>query len=224
MIAAVVPVKSLAQSKSRLVEALGAEARGALALAMLGDVLDALAGASRVDVRAVVTPDDDVAAAALSAGARAIVVREPGLNASLDAAAAALATEVGLGARASDALLVVLGDVAGASARDVDALCASLDDLEGAAIALAPARDGGTAALLRRPPDAIPSRFGAASAQAHRDAARDAGIPCVEPAVPSLAIDLDVPGDVEAFLDRRFGESAGARTRALLAQTARSRA
>ncbi|MEZ4216344.1 MAG: 2-phospho-L-lactate guanylyltransferase [Myxococcota bacterium] len=214
-----VPVKSLAESKSRLVAALSPDARGELALAMLGDVLDALGGAERVDVRAVVTPDDDVAAAAERAGARAIVARAPGLNASLDAAALALARDAGLGARPGDALLVVLGDVAGATARDVDALCASLDGVDGPAVALAASHDGGTAALLRRPPDAIPSRFGAASADAHRAAAAAARVPCLEPRVPSLAIDLDVPGDVDAFVARGAdGDDGGARTRALLAR------
>jgi 2-phospho-L-lactate guanylyltransferase (CobY/MobA/RfbA family) len=79
---------------------------------------------------------------------------------------------------------------------------------------LAPSRDGGTGALARAPADAIPSRFGAGSADAHRRAAREAGVPLVELALPSLAVDLDDAEALRAFL---AGPGDGPRTRARLA-------
>jgi 2-phospho-L-lactate guanylyltransferase len=113
------------------------------------------------------------------------------------------------------ALVVVLGDVAGASGRDLARLFQALDELGGAGAVLAPARDGGTAALLRRPPDAIPCCFGTGSAKAHRAAAERAGTAWRELALPSLAIDLDRAGDLRALL---ASEAAAPRTRALLAR------
>jgi 2-phospho-L-lactate guanylyltransferase len=83
---AVVPVKRLSAGKSRLAAALGRETVEALTLAMLGDVLDAIRSAGRVDRVVVATPDPEVGEAARlrRRGARG----RPGLNAALDAAAA----------------------------------------------------------------------------------------------------------------------------------------
>ena len=78
---------------------------------------------------------------------------------------------------------------------------------------LAPSSDGGTAALLRVPHDAIPSRFGNQSAKAHEQAAGEAGIPFRRCTLPSLAIDLDQPDDLGALL---ASDTPAPRTRALL--------
>ena len=205
---ALVPVKRLAAGKSRLAAVLGRETIETLTLAMLGDVVDALRACARVDCVTVVTPDPDVGEAARRLGADARVADDPGLNAALDAAAAALADPAG-------ALLVVLGDVAGVRAAELTRLFEALDAERGPAAALAPARDGGTAALLRRPPAAIPSCFGEGSAKAHRSAAERAGTPFRELALPSLAIDLDRADDLFALL---ASDAAAPRTRALLAR------
>ena len=205
---ALVPVKRLAAGKSRLAAALGREAIEALSLAMLGDVLAALRDSGRVDRIVVATPDPEVGEAARALGAEARVADDPGLNAALDATSAALADPAG-------ALLVVLGDVAGAAGSDLARLFQALDELGGTGAVLAPARDGGTAALLRRPPDAIPSCFGADSAKAHRAAAEREGAAWRELALPSLAIDLDRADDLRALL---ASEAAAPRTRALLAR------
>jgi len=207
MIAGLVPVKRLGTGKSRLRSVLAAEALEQLTLAMLDDVLDALRGAPGIGSAAVVTEDPRVAEAARRSGARAILRRDEGLNASLDAAASVLAADGAAG------LLVVLGDVPGISADDVSALLAAAAGEVGAAAALAPARDGGTTALLRRPHDAFASGFGRGSAERHRALARAAGVPLHEVARPGLQQDLDRPADLEAFL---AGPGPAAHTRALL--------
>jgi 2-phospho-L-lactate guanylyltransferase len=201
---ALVPVKRLAAGKSRLADALGRETIEALTLAMLGDVVDAIRASGRVDRIVVVTPDPEVGEAARGFGAEARVADDPGLNAALDAATAALADPAG-------ALLVVLGDVAGARGDELARLFDALP--EAPAAVLAPARDGGTAALLRRPPGAIPGRFGADSAKAHRAAAERAGVRFVELPLPSLAIDLDRIEDARALA---AGDAPCPRTRRLL--------
>lgn len=207
MIHAVVPVKRLEASKSRMLPNLSSQDRDALSLAMLEDVVAALTEARRIDRIAVVTPDSSVAKIAKHAGAEAILFLEEGLNEALDAAATELAPAAG------DGLLVILGDVAGALATDIDALCAALDDVAAPGIALAPARDGGSAALLRRPHDAIAAQFGRDSGRVHREAAAAAGVTYRELELASLEIDLDDADDLERFLSLRAG---GSHTRTLL--------
>ena len=203
MIHALVPVKALAGSKSRLV---GGDRRAieALSLAMMGDVLETLLRVPEIDRVVVVTPDEGVADAAREIGAEALLRDDPGLNPAIDAAGALLAP------RADDALLVVLGDVAALAAGEVSQLLASRP---GPGVALAPSRDGGTSALLRRPRDVIPSCFGAESAKRHREAAERAGAAFCERSLPSLAIDVDVADDARAILEC---ETLGPRTRAAL--------
>ena len=207
MSAALIPVKRLRTGKSRLVRDLDRGAVEKLTLSMLEDLVETLGQVAEVSTVAVVTPDEAVATAAASFGARPLLRPDPGLNPSLDAAAAILGSE---GTRE---LLVMLGDVAGALPEEVSALFAAARDQGGRGVVLAPARDGGTSALLRSPHDAIPNSFGPESAEAHRELAARAGVPFRELALPSLAVDLDCRDDLLAFLARPRG---GPRTRAFL--------
>ncbi len=207
MIAAVVPVQSLASSKSRLWSELGRDVVERLVLAMLADVVTALRAVDSLDRVAVVTPDPRVGDAARRLGACALVRADPGLNPSLEHVARELAP------RAADGLLVMLGDVAGADPGEVEALIGALEALGGRGVVLAASRDGGTSALLRAPHDAIPSAFGADSAKAHRALVEARGVRFRELRLPSLAIDLDRSEDLADFLRTSRG---GTHTRALL--------
>jgi 2-phospho-L-lactate guanylyltransferase len=211
VIAAVVPVKALDASKSRLAGRDREWARD-LSLAMMGDVIEALRQVAALARVAVVTPDPQVARAAEQAGAEALLRDAPGLNASIELAAAELAREPGAG------VLVVLGDVAALAADEVARL---LEAGAAGGVALAPSRDGGTSALLRIPRDVIPARFGPDSAKRHREEALRAGVRYVELALPSLAIDVDVSEDAVEILRC---ETLGRRTRAALAGFAAERA
>jgi 2-phospho-L-lactate guanylyltransferase len=204
VIAALVPVKMLAASKSRLSPRASRESVRALCLAMMGDVVEALRGAPGLARVAVVTPDPDVAEAAVAAGAEALLRDDPGLNAAIENASAELAPGPGAG------VLVVLGDVAALASADVERL---LEAGRAGGVVLAPSRDGGTSALLRIPRDAIPARFGEGSAKRHREEAQRAGVRFQELALPSLAIDVDVAEDVAAVL---ASATLGRRTRAAL--------
>ena len=168
--------------------------------------MEAIEASGCADRIVVVTPDPEVGEAARGYGAEARVADDPGLNAALDAASGALADPAGV-------LLVVLGDVAGARGDELAQLFAAAGSASGPVAVLAPARDGGTAALLRRPPDAIPGRFGADSAKAHRAAAEEADVRFLELPLPSLAIDLDRMEDARALA---AGDAPCPRTRRLL--------
>jgi len=205
MIAAVVPVKALSGAKSRFVPGERA-AIEQLALAMMADVIEALRAVPALARVAVVTPDASVARAAAAAGAEVLLRDDPGLNPAIEAASALLAPGP------DDGVLVVLGDVAAADPAELARL---IEEAPERGVALAPSRDGGTSALLRRPRDVIPARFGTDSAKRHREAAANAGVPLCELALPSLAIDVDVVPDARAILAEK---SLGRRTRAAIAE------
>jgi len=212
MIAALVPVKALRHSKSRLRPVLSDDHRHALVLAMLEDVLRLLAGVPAVATTAVVSPDADVLAFARRLGAQPI--REPprpalsvskGLNAAL-----AFASET-LSAQGAGGLLVLPVDVPLATTADIEAI---LDAAHAnPSIVLCPSRSGGTNALALRPPGIIPFRFGHRSSAAHQREARARGLPLTVLPLPSLAFDIDRPNDLAAIL----AEPNGTRSRELLA-------
>lgn len=203
MIAALVPVKALHDAKSRLAPG-GRAGSERLALAMMADVIEALRAVPALARVAVVTPDPAVARAAGQAGAEALLRDDPGLNAAIEAASRELAPAPG------DAVLVVLGDVAAADPRELARLVA---EAPARGAALAPSRDGGSSALLRRPCDVLPACFGADSAKRHREAAAAAGVTLCELALPSLAIDVDVASDAREILAL---PSLGRRTRQVI--------
>jgi len=205
VIAALVPVKALPRAKSRLLPHLGRGGVEALQIAMLTDVVTALRGVPELTRVAVVTPDVDVAKAAEAAGAEALLRADPGLNQAIEGASAELAPGPG------DGVLVVLGDVACARSEELGELVRSVSS---PGVALAPSGDGGTSALLRLPRDVIAAGFGPQSARVHRERAQAAGVSYRESALPSLAVDVDEPEDLDAL--RRSG-AAGPHTRALLA-------
>ena len=207
MTRALVPVKRLAAAKSRLFELLEPEQREAFTLAMLRDVIGSLLASPSLDRTTVVTPDEGVARAAREQGVEALVRDDAGLNAALTAAARAIELSK------DEPLLVVLGDVVGALPADIEALFDAQGSPQTASVVLAPSSDGGTSALLRTPHDTIPPCFGPDSAKRHREAAAKRGVPFLELALPSLAIDLDTPLDIEHFLQTTAG---GAHTRTYL--------
>lgn len=207
MTLALLPVKKLEDSKSRLLTRLDDATRQALTLAMFRDVAEALAATPGIDRIAVTTPDETVAAAARELGVEVLLRPEPGLNAALEDGIERLVPD-----RDED-LLFVLGDVAGALAEDFARLLAAPEETE-RGVWLAPSADGGSSAVLHRPAGVIPCCFGRDSAKRHREAASAAGVAYHEVPLASLAIDLDAPEDLEAFLAT---EGGGARTRAVLA-------
>lgn len=206
MTIAIVPVKHLSKGKTRLASRLDRTQLETLSIAMLKDILDALQQTPSIDRVAVVTPDISVAECANYAGAIGLLRDDPGLNASIDAAQRELAAD-------GESSLVILGDVAGALATELEQLFGVLDpDATGAQVALAPSRDGGTAALLRAPAFAIPSQFGPNSGSVHRKLAEEASLPFHEVTLPSLSIDLDIPDDVDEFVASAAGGKETRRT------------
>ncbi|MGH8905036.1 MAG: 2-phospho-L-lactate guanylyltransferase [Egibacteraceae bacterium] len=183
-VTAIVPVKALAHAKSRLSGHLDGAERRALVTWMLGRVLDACLGAAAVDRVLVVAGDPEAAAVAARPGVEVLIEPSPGLLRALEAADQA--------AGGASATLVVPADLPLATPADLDAVCAA-----GAAVVVVPTRDGGTGALLRRPPRVIRPAFGPASSAAHLRAAAAARVPALRLNLPNLALDVDTPHDLQ---------------------------
>jgi 2-phospho-L-lactate guanylyltransferase len=184
---AVVPVKDLKGTKSRLAPILNPGARAGLTLYMMGRVVAAIGEAGVEDV-CVVSPDRIVLGEAKGRGAAPLLQESRGLNPALEEGRR---RALELGART---LLVLPADL---PLLDADDARAVLETAEGYPVVISP--DGarsGTNALLTRPPDALPFAFGPDSFEAHLEAARSRGLDVGVCERPHLAFDLDTAGDL----------------------------
>jgi 2-phospho-L-lactate guanylyltransferase len=185
-----VPVKSLARSKSRLAPLLAPLDRAALSLALLEDVLDAATAVPGWEVW-VVSPDEAVLEIAVRRGVTPILERKPSLTAAVRQA------EEEAVERGVSMLAVLPADLPLLTA---DELAAALRTL-GPVVASPATTGGGTNLLLRRPPRAIPARFGPDSFRKHEQSARSRGLPFAVVESPGLAFDLDLPEHVGRVLE-----------------------
>lgn len=192
-----IPVKSLSRAKSRLAPALSTLERGALTLAMLEDVLDATQAVPGWETW-VVSPDEVALEIAGRRGVEAIPEAKPSLPSAIRQVEL-LAKE-----RDADALTILPGDLPLVTP---EALHDGFRTL--GAVVLARSADGaGTSFLLRRPPRAIPARFGPDSFRRHEALANERGLPVAVIERPELSFDLDRPGDILTLLsDGRRGRT-----------------
>jgi len=185
---AVVPVKDLRGTKSRLAPVLDPGARAGLTLYMMGRVVRAIREAGVADV-CVVSPDRMVLDEAKRRGATPLVQESRGLNPALEEGRRR-AVELG-----ASTLLVLPADLPLLDAEDV--LAVLEEAREGPSVTISP--DGarsGTNGLLIRPPDVLPFAFGPDSFEAHLGAARGRGLDVRVCERPHLAFDLDTAGDL----------------------------
>jgi len=192
-----VPVKSLSRAKTRLSPALTGLERGALTLAMLEDVLDAALSVPGWETW-VVSPDEVALEIAAGRGARPIPEAKPPL------ANAIRQVEAKARQDGASALAVLPADVPLVT---VETLHEALRTL--GAVVLARSADGsGTSLLLRRPPRAIPARFGPYSFRRHVELAEARGLPVSIVERRELSFDVDRPDDILTLLaDGRRGRT-----------------
>ncbi|CAN5707372.1 MAG: 2-phospho-L-lactate guanylyltransferase [Actinomycetota bacterium] len=190
-IIAIVPLKALNAAKGRLATVVDPEGRRRVVGRMLRAVLSACRACGSVTDVLVVAGDEAAARLAIAAGARALVEPEPGLDAAMAAADAATVQ-----ARAT---LVVAADLPLATGADLDRVFAAAPGRD-AVVVVAPTRDGGTGALLRRPPGVIVTTYGPGSAAAHLRGAAAEGVRGIRVEVAGLAHDVDTPAHLTAEL------------------------
>lgn len=193
---AIVPVKALNESKSRLQGVLTPSQRAELSREMLLHTLQVLAEIPEVQRTLVVSADPKVLALAKGQNAAALVERgTPALNKALNQATAIVReAEV-------KAVLVLPADLPLIRAADVKALIDHAQDPP--VVAVSPdRRSRGTNALLVTPLATIEYAFGPNSFDRHvrRAEASGARIEIVE--LPALGLDVDVPEDLEIYRDR----------------------
>lgn len=174
---------------------------------MLADVVDASTAAGVAPH--VLSPDPEVLRFAEQTGARAVMDDEEAtsLNEALEHALAACATE---------AALVLLPDTPLVTAHELRALLSieSMGGELGHIVAVPDQIEHGTNALFLRPPTVVPLRFGRNSLKRHLQAAEDRGVSCSVYRYPGLALDIDRPEDLRAFV----AEPSHTRSYELLAQ------
>jgi len=190
----IVPVKDTQHSKQRLMASLDARQRRSLALAMLEDVLSAIAPVSDCAPCAVVTVDPDATAMAERYGMRVLTDgAHDGHTGSVMAAARRLGSEGASG------FLTVPGDIPNIATAEIEMLLSA--HRLAPAFTIAPSHDKlGSNAIACSPVDAVPLRFGLNSYFPHLAAARRAGI---EPTILNLsgiAMDIDTPEDLARFM------------------------
>ena len=201
---AVVPVKELDRAKERLVPVLSPQLRQELMLAMLEDVLTAIAATPNLAGLAVVTVDLAARRLASRYGARIIEVgARDGHTSAVTAAGRLFAAEGHPG------MLTVPGDVPLVTPVEIDQLITA--HAPAPAFTIAPSRDErGSNAILCSPPDAVPLRFGEDSFLPHLRAAEACGIRPGVLRLPGIALDVDTPDDLAVFarvpsLTRAYG-------------------
>jgi 2-phospho-L-lactate guanylyltransferase len=199
---AVIPVKETSTAKQRLAPALAAGLRQALALAMLEDVLAALAAVRSLAGRLLVTTDE--AAVRLAARYDAICIADgadDGHTGAVMAAAQRLSREGRSG------MLTLPGDIPLVTAGEIAQLLAA--HRPAPSFTIAPSHDEkGSNAILMSPPAAVPLRFGDDSFFPHLAAAEACGIRPTVMRLSGIALDIDNPSDLAHFA------RLGSRTRA----------
>lgn len=189
---AVLPVKPLAEAKSRLASALPPSLRLRLSRKMLYHVLDALAETRSITQCIVVSRDRGVLTIADKRGFVSLLEQGKDLNAALTQATQ-FAQKHG-----AEAVLNLPSDLPLIEAGDLEAAWSLA--LEEPAVVIAPSRlDGGTNLLLVRPPGLLIYRFGQGSFAIHCEQARSLGVALFVVRSLQFALDVDTPDDLETL-------------------------
>lgn len=186
---AIVPVKPLAEAKSRLASVLSHDERMVLARRLLERTLLKLVRARGLAGIMVVSRDEAVLKIARKYGAFGILETNTGLNDALEQARRVCLAN---GARA---ILILPVDLPRVRVRDIEKIIALGEPAP--RIVIVPAvRDGGTNALLLNPARALEFQFGDNSFQKHSAAAAANNVPLALYESDTVTLDLDVPEDL----------------------------
>jgi 2-phospho-L-lactate guanylyltransferase len=188
---AIVPVKPLRRGKSRLAQILTDEERSALNQCLLENTLDTLQHVPEIEHVLVISRDPAALAIARLHGARSVLEHgTPQLNIALSRATI-IAHQ-----HAISGVLIIPADLPFLSVQDIQHLLRLQG--EPPVVVIAPDRhQQGTNAMLVSPIGLIPYAYGPSSFQNHCEYALQAGARLEVLQLPSLALDLDLPDDLE---------------------------
>lgn len=190
---AVIPVRSIANGKSRLATVLGRPHRQALNRALVGHTLEV--ASAIVDSHRVIVVSRCAETRRVARRFGANVLREP--------PGAGLNRAIGIGrdfavARGCDGLLVLPCDLPFLEPADLASLMRAAVR-PGTMVICQDRRGQGTNALFLRRPGTFLFRFGEDSATEHRCEARRNRLDIAEAHIPGIAFDLDSPADYRDF-------------------------
>jgi len=193
---AIVPVKPLRRGKSRLSGVLSPEERNDLNRRLLTHTLETLSAIPDIEQILVISRDQAALSLAREHGARTVLENgAPELNVALARATIVVKNY------ATHGLLIVPADLPLISSEDVNAMLEKAVDPP--VVVLAPDhRRQGTNALLVCPVGLIEYDFGPGSFQRHCERALQAGARLEILELPSLALDMDMPEDLEMVIER----------------------
>ena len=202
---AIIPVKPLSRAKSRLESVLSPGERQQLAETMFHRVLTAVKETPQVAGTLVISRDPRALAMARDVGAHTVQESgAPELNTAL-----MRATQVVAGWRGG-AVLILPADLPLITPEDLAGMIEIGQDLQSVVIATDQNEDG-TNAMLIRPPGLIQYAYGPGSFQRHMALAKESGAKVKRYQSERLALDIDVPADLEAYY-RLSGSSQEALT------------
>jgi 2-phospho-L-lactate guanylyltransferase len=192
---AIVPVKPLRRGKSRLSEVLSEEERLGLNSQLLTHTVDTLREIPEIEQVLVVSRDQAALSLARAHGARTVQENgAPELNIALTRATI-VAKQY-----ATRGVLIIPSDLPMISKEDVSAMLEMVKDPP--VVVVAPDRKKeGTNALLVCPVGLIEYDYGPNSFERHCVSAKEAGARLEICELPSLALDMDVPEDLDLVSD-----------------------
>lgn len=203
---AVIPVKGLGDSKTRLAPYLG-DSRKTVVEALLQDVLSSVLHSKVFDKTIVISPDENVANLARSGTAAFLQQTSVGLNRAVDQVRRLALKEGVL------SMTTILADIPLAESRDF----AEIFHMRGASasVVLAPSLKMGTNVMLASPPSVIRPRYGRWSYSKHLRESQVAGVDAYSASNPRVSFDIDTPHDL-LKLRRRDPEGRTRTARVLL--------
>lgn len=184
---AVIPVKGLNESKSRLVDFLG-DKRSRLVEALLQDVLSSVSESLVFDKVVLVSPDENVSR--LANGRRITFLRQTGLGLNR---AVEQANRIA-GRQNASSSTVILGDIPLAEPSDY----AEIFEIgaSGRKLVMVPSLKGGTNVMLSSPPGVVRPSYGRWSYSKHLRQAQLAGVSAYSLSNPRVSFDIDTPADL----------------------------
>jgi len=190
---AIVPVKPLRRGKSRLAEVFTQEERVKLNRHLLSNTLDTLKGINEIEHVLVVSRDPAALSLAREKGARTVQENgDPGLNIALERATIVAKTYSTRG------VLIIPADLPLITTEDVYAMLERAK--EPPVVVVAPDRHHrGTNAMVVCPAGLIEYEYGPNSFARHCELAKKVGARLEICELPSLALDLDMPDDLEVL-------------------------
>lgn len=190
---AIIPVKPLNRSKSRLSPIVSPEGRKSLSRQMLERTLATLKGVKDISGILLISRDTSALTLGRKFGAQTLAESgAPELNASLNRATQVVSTYNASG------ILLVASDVPLMSRTDIESMINMSQDQLSLVIASDRHRKG-TNAMLVRPPGLITYRFGEDSFQKHIAEAREMGAVVTIYHSKTIELDVDTPSDLDLY-------------------------